>query len=40
MLLPALIFGSKVKSSGVLKIWWQYNGFVAGFAGKLDSEVP
>lgn len=40
VLLPALVFGSQVEGSGVLKIGGEDDGLVAGLAGKLDAEVP
>ncbi len=40
VLLPALVFCSQVKGSGVLEVRRQNNGFVTSFTGKLHSEVP
>lgn len=40
VLLPSLVFGSQVERPGVLEIWREHNGFVAGFSGELDPEVP
>lgn len=40
MLLPSLVFGPQIERPGVLEIWREHNGFVAGFSGELDPEVP
>jgi len=40
VLLPSLIFGSEVKSTGVLEIGRQNNGLVSGLAGKLNAKIP
>ena len=40
MLLPALILGTEVKRTRVLKVWRKDDGLVPGFAGKLHTEVP
>ena len=40
MLLPSLVFLAEVESAGVLEVWGQDDGLVAGLAGKLDTEVP
>lgn len=40
VLLPSLVFGSQIERPRVLEIWRKHNGFVAGFSGELDPEVP
>lgn len=40
VLLPSLVFGTEIESSGVLQVWWEYNGLVTSFAGKLHTKVP
>lgn len=40
VLLPALVFGSKVKGSRVLEIGRQDHSLVTSLAGKLDTKIP
>lgn len=40
MLLPALVFGSEVKGTGVLKVWWEHYGLVSRFPGQLNTQIP
>jgi len=40
VLLPSLVFRSKVKGARVLEIWRQNNGLVASLARKLNTEIP
>jgi hypothetical protein len=38
--LPVLVLGAEVEGTRVLEVRWEDNGLVAGFAGKLDAQVP
>jgi hypothetical protein len=40
VLLPTLVFCSQIEGPRVLEIWRQDHGFVTGFAGQLNSEIP
>lgn len=40
VLLPSLVLGAEIESTGVLEVWWQDNGLVAGLAWKLNAEIP
>ena len=40
VLLPSLVFSSQIERPRVLEIWREHNGFVAGFSGELNPEVP
>jgi len=40
VLLPTLIFGTKVEGPRMLKVWGQDDGFVPCLSRKLDAEVP
>lgn len=40
VLLPSLVLGAEVECAGVLEVWWQDDGLVAGLTGKLDAEIP
>lgn len=38
--LPALVFGSQIKRTGVLQIRRQDDGLITGLAGQLNAEIP
>lgn len=38
--LPALVLGAQIKCAGVLEVWRQDNGLIAGLARQLDTQVP
>ncbi len=40
VLLPSLVFGAKIEGSGVLQVRREDNCLIAGFTGKLNSEIP
>jgi hypothetical protein len=40
VLLPSLVLGAEIEGTGVLQVWGENDGLVAGFAGELDSKIP
>ena len=40
VLLPSLVLGAEIESTGVLEVWWENHGLVASLAWKLNAEIP
>lgn len=40
VLLPSLVLGAEIESTGVLEVWWKDNGLIASLTWKLNTEIP